>query len=246
MAWKVKTKWDCEQWGRLADEMNMRKEKIEVIRRGMSVLARQTKECRAHQTPATAPPPLASTLLPPPPLAQVPEQDLRPVQDRTLMLDPTPALQLQAPRSLTPPAPGTAPEVVMVDVKEDEIEEFSDLKGVQREGLYDSTHLPPPGEPDYIVHSGTGRMKKSTWQDSAKARMKKGKVKKVVGVTRERTPVKGQPTEILKRAEALEKEMVRNMTRWEAGNFGVTETEGYCDTQCTGDTPGHAVTMTHN
>jgi hypothetical protein len=38
MVWEAKTEWDCEQWGRLVDEMNMRKEEIEVIRRGMSAL----------------------------------------------------------------------------------------------------------------------------------------------------------------------------------------------------------------
>jgi hypothetical protein len=129
MAWEAKTEWDCEQWGRLADEMNKRKEEIEVIRSEMSALVR------------------APTPLPP----QVPEQTPSRALRRALMPELTPAPPRRAPKSQTPPAPSAAPEVVMVDVEEDDIEEFSDMEGVRREGLFDSQHAPPPGEPDYIT-----------------------------------------------------------------------------------------------
>jgi hypothetical protein len=36
----------------------------------------------------------------------------------------------------------------MKDVEDDEIEEFSDMEEVQREGLFDSRHATPAGEPD--------------------------------------------------------------------------------------------------
>jgi hypothetical protein len=36
----------------------------------------------------------------------------------------------------------------MKDVEDDEIEEFSDMAGVQREERFDSRHAPPAGEPD--------------------------------------------------------------------------------------------------
>jgi hypothetical protein len=225
MAGEAKTEWDYKQWERLADEMNMRKEEIEVVRRGMSALARATKECRAHPKPAAAP-------AAPPVLTLGPSRSL---EHRVPIPMPESIPAIPPPKNPTPPAPSTAPEVAMVDVEEDEIEEFSDMEGVQREGLYDSTHAPPPGEPDYMVHSGTSgikkgeasRVKKRTRQDRLKARAEKGKAKEVVGVTRENAPAKGQPTEILRRAETLDKEKARNMTRWEGGNLSVTEGEVY-------------------
>jgi hypothetical protein len=42
----------------------------------------------------------------------------------------------------------------MLDAEEeDEVEDYSDMEGVQREGLFDSQHAPPAGEPDYITQA---------------------------------------------------------------------------------------------
>jgi hypothetical protein len=101
-------------------------------------------------------------------------------------LHPTPPPNPAPPRSSPEPA---VPEVVMADVDgEDEIEDFSDMEGVQREGLFDSRHAPPPGEPDYMTHSGVTRTEKgeATWtkragrRERTKASDKKGKRREIV------------------------------------------------------------------
>jgi hypothetical protein len=91
--WEEKVEWDCEQWKRLAEEMNRRKDEIEKVREEISALGQQAKD-RGGTHPATHP----AVLLP-----------------------------RRAPRNPTPTAPNAAPEVVMVDVEEDKIEEYSDM-----------------------------------------------------------------------------------------------------------------------
>jgi hypothetical protein len=121
----------------------------------------------------------------------------------------------------------------MMDVKEDEIEEFSDMEGVQREGLYDSQHAPPPGEPDYMAsqegdkrrEKGEATRTKAAARKSRElARKEKGKAKEVVGVT----PItKGQPKAILKRPETTAAEAAPDAARWGRGSMGIVEQEVY-------------------
>jgi hypothetical protein len=118
----------------------------------------------------------------------------------------------------------------MADVEE-EIEEFSDMEGVQREGLYDSQHAPPPGEPDYMAsqegHERREKGKATRTKTEARkaretARKEKGKNKEVVGVTRE-----DHPRVILKRPETVAAEAAADAARWGRGSLSVIEQEIY-------------------
>jgi hypothetical protein len=123
---------------------------------------------------------------------------------------------LRNPRLPPGPLVPTVPEMTMADV-EDEIEEVSDMEGVQREGLFDSQHAPPPEEPDYMISQvGNKRREKeeatwtkvAVWKVRETARKGKGKNKEVVVVTRE-----DQPRAVLKRPETTATERVAAETR---------------------------------
>jgi hypothetical protein len=115
----------------------------------------------------------------------------------------------------------------MADVDgEDEIEDYLDMEGVQREGLFDSRHALPAGEPDYMIHSaGTEkgqatRTKNARRRELIKAKEEKGKAKEVVGVI----PIaKGQPKAILKRPETVAAEAAADAARWGRASLSVIE-----------------------
>jgi hypothetical protein len=113
MTGEAKEEWECEQWRRLAEEMNMRKDEIEEVRKGVSALAQRAKDSGTKQ-PVMAPVPLRLQV----------SGNATPIQNST------PAPQRRAPNNQAPPpkppVPATAlavaPEVTMKDVEHDEIE----------------------------------------------------------------------------------------------------------------------------
>jgi hypothetical protein len=134
-----------------------------------------------------------------------------------------------APQLGSPPAPEAE--------EEDEIEEFSDMEGIQREGLYDSQHVPAAGEPDYMTQASIGGKDKESPQSAtqkkrarrqarteARKEKEKGKGKEVV-----KEPATGTntvpiaPRSILKRPETTKWEKAELMKRWREGKFNQEE-----------------------
>ena len=99
--------------------MNSRQKEIAEVKQGVDEVARQLEAARAQ------------------------ERQEAPVARR-----PVPA---PAPRPTVVAPQQSAPEteemegVVMTQEEEDEVEEWSDMEGVEREGLFASRHVPEPG-----------------------------------------------------------------------------------------------------
>jgi hypothetical protein len=135
------------------------------------------------------------------------------------VVDPAPAIPRQALKQCVEPL---APEVAMPNAEEeDEVEDYSDMEGVQREGLFDSQHAPLAGKPNYITQyeaekrrggkpsKGVKRKKKMREEKNSARKEEKGKGKEII-----RGPGTGAnaepkaPRTILKRPEAERWEMM--------------------------------------
>jgi hypothetical protein len=117
--------------------------------------------------------------------------------------------------------------------EEDEVEDYSDMEGVQREGLFDSRHAPPAGEPDYITQAKAGEGRKEQprrgtvrkrgirkARNEAREEKEKGKGKEAgrePGTRANTEPV--APRTILKRPEPTRWEKMEALRRWRAGNL---------------------------
>jgi hypothetical protein len=165
----AREEWEDQQWEDLGKQLLWEEEELEGIKRGVDSLTRRdkrekkTKEeeiaaierkvMEAGLTQMRAPPQASS----PPPVEVSLSTSARPP---TMVATPALVRRALAPPAPTPVPPRgspepAVPEVVMADGDgEDEIEDFSDMEGIQWEGLFDSRHAPPPREPDYMTHSG--------------------------------------------------------------------------------------------
>jgi hypothetical protein len=125
----------------------------------------------------------------------------------------------------------------MVDVEEEsEIENSSNMEGVQREGLFDSQHAPEAGAPDYMTQAGKeknkgkpqreAQEKKAKRQARIEGREGKGKGKEVVrepGTGANTVPVASRT--ILKQPDPTRWELMEITRRWKAGNLTKEEME---------------------
>jgi hypothetical protein len=111
------------------------------VRIEMSELAQQVKDGRIH--------PVATLPAPGPASGRAPPR--KPTSAPSL----APAVPRRALETPVPLALAIAPEVTMADAEEpDEVEGFSDMEGVQREGLLDSWNAPAAGEPVDMTQAG--------------------------------------------------------------------------------------------
>jgi predicted RNA-binding Zn-ribbon protein involved in translation (DUF1610 family) len=216
--------WEEQQWGELGTQLQWEEKELKEIKQGVDSLVRENRKERKRKEGEDA----ASE-------RAVMEAGL--AQMRAAPRTSAPAMRHSTPPPNPPnpaPPPGppapAVPEVTMADVEE-EIEEFSDMEGVQREGLYDSQHAPPPEEPDYMASQEgherrekgeATRTKTEARRARETARKEKGKNKEVVGVTRE-----DHPRVILKRPETAAAEAAADAARWGRGSLSVIEQEIY-------------------
>jgi hypothetical protein len=246
---KMREEWEENQWGKLKEELEWHEKEIRAVKEGVLGIGQKLKkkEQRMVATEGAVAAAAAEELAvkrkveAAEKVEKKKEMRAKEVAARNARPDYTKeaTLQREVPKivvsTLEDPVQPVVREVTMVDVEEDEVEGFSDMEGVQREGLFDSQHAPAAGEPDYMAYRATiseekgeaARGKKAARKERAKAREEKGKAKEVVGVTRENPSAKGQPTAILKRPETVAAEVATDQARWERGDLNGTEQNIY-------------------
>jgi hypothetical protein len=143
----VRKEWEEQQWGALGLQMQWEEKEIGGIKQRINSLVQDNGRERKRREEVAA-------------------AMEREVREAGRARDRTRAPAVAAPATGAPAPPkkpspvriATAlPPIQVVAVadegEEREIEDYSDMEGVQREGLIDSQHAPEAGEPDYMTQA---------------------------------------------------------------------------------------------